>query len=422
MTEFAVLGGGASGLAGAISLGREAERTGLPAHITVYEKLPEPGKKILATGNGRCNLSCQDIDISRYNGDSGLLRHVLDHFTTEDCLDFFHSLGLLIREEDGRLYPYSLNAASVRNVLLSECQRLGVTVRTDYAVSSIARENGEFILNGSEYADMVLFALGGKAAAAHGTDGDGYRILKSLGIRYAPIFPALVQLKTGQDRDLKAVKRMKGTRARAAITLHRADGHPIGLESGEILFTDYGLSGIAAMQLSGDTAVLLRTEHPYLTIDFCPDLPDTVLLSYLRDCSGMRSNCPAGELLVGLLNRKISHEILLRAEISKEAAVSTLRTQQLARIAEEIKAFRLNITGTRGFKDAQVTRGGVPEEELREHSLESFRVPGLFFSGEILNADGICGGYNLHFAWGSGILAGKEMAERAALKGEGRSC
>ncbi len=125
---------------------------------------------------------------------------------------------------------------------------------------------------------------------------------------------------------------------------------------------------------------------------------------------------------MGLLNRKISHEILLRAEISEEAAVSTLRTQQLARIAEEIKAFRLNITGTRGFKDAQVTRGGVPEEELREHSLESFRVPGLFFSGEILNADGICGGYNLHFAWGSGILAGKEMAERAALKGEGRSC
>lgn len=398
MTNFAILGGGASGLAGAISLGRELEGSGLDYQITVYEKLSTPAKKILVTGNGRCNLSNKDVDISRYNGDSPLLSYVLNQFTTEDCIDFFHSLGLLLREEDGRLYPYSLHASSVRDVLLAECQRLSITIQTDSPLQTLAYKDGSFIINGMDTADYVLFALGGKAAAAQGTDGDGYRILKSLGIRYAPISPALVQLKTGHPEDLAAVKRLKGTRARVRISLHEENGKLAGVEDGEILFTDYGISGIATMQLSSDANTMNK---PYLTIDFCPDLRDIDVYQYLKDCRQMRPGCPAEDLLIGLVHRKIAREILKRAD-----------PNDLASIAEQVKAFRLDITGNRGFKEAQVTRGGVPAEELKNHSLESAKVPGLFFSGEILNADGMCGGYNLHFAWGSGILAGKEMARK----------
>lgn len=406
MTTFAILGGGASGLAGAISLGRELEGSGIDHRIVVYEKLSTPAKKILVTGNGRCNLSNKDVDISRYNGDSALLSHVLGQFTTEDCIDFFHSLGLLIREEDGRLYPYSLHASSVRDVLLAECQRLSVVIKTESPLQTLECKGGHFIINGIDSADYVLFALGGKAAAAQGTDGDGYRILKSLGIRYAPISPALVQLKTGHPEDLQVVKRLKGTRARVRISLHAEDGKLAGTEDGEILFTDYGISGIATMQLSSDANTM---KHPYLTIDFCPELRDVDVLQYLRDCTQIRPDRPAEDLLLGLLHRKIAREVLKRAKVSPDK--TNLKTQDLVSVAEQVKAFRLDITGNRGFKEAQVTRGGVPAKELREHSLESRKVPGLFFSGEILNADGICGGYNLHFAWGSGILAGKEMAE-----------
>ncbi|MBQ9066498.1 MAG: aminoacetone oxidase family FAD-binding enzyme [Clostridia bacterium] len=408
----AILGGGASGLAAAISLGRELSRHGTPARIVIYEKLPDPGKKILATGNGRCNLSNNEVDISRYNGDSALLHTVLRHFGTEECIRFFHSLGLLVREEEGRLYPYSLNAASVREVLLREIDRLGIELRTGTPVTSLEKDSGGFLINGTDHADLVLFALGGKAAASQGTDGDGYRILKLLGIRYAPISPALVQIKTGSPESAAIVRRLKGIRARVRIRLQTEGGAMVGSEDGEILFTDYGVSGIAAMQLSGDAAVLSKDSRPSLVIDFCPDLPDTQVLSYLRDCQQIRDGGTAPDLLMGILNPAIGREILKKAGISETSPLSALTLQDLADLAGAIKAFPLTVTGTRGFKDAQVTRGGVPADQLRENTLESNTIDGLFFCGEILNADGVCGGYNLHFAWGSGLLAGHEAAER----------
>ncbi len=406
MPRILVLGGGASGLAGAIALGRRVP----DADIHIYEKLSEPAKKILATGNGRCNLGNRDIDISRYHGDSSTLALVLRTFSADDCVDFFHSLGLLIREEEGRLYPYSLNASSVRDVLLGEVKNLGIHVHTDTRIETVEETGNGFLVNGNIRGDYVLFCIGGKAAAPHGTDGDGYRILKSLGIRYAPISPALVQLKTGQPEDLKTVKRLKGVRAKSRIVLHAEDGGIRDVEDGELLFTDYGVSGIAVMQLSGDAIDLLKEEKPYLTIDFCPELPDLQLLSYLQDCKTMRPDGTAETLLLGLLNRKIAREILLRAAVSPDLPARALTVDNIARIVEQIKGFRLNLTGNRGFKEAQVTRGGVMQGELKDGTLESRTVPHLYFAGELLNVDGICGGYNLHFAWGSGIEAAKEIA------------
>lgn len=404
--KTAIIGGGASGLAAAITLKREC-----PAmDVLVLEKLAEPARKLLATGNGRCNLSNTDIDVSRYHGDSSILWPVLRPFGTEDCLDFFHSLGLLTLEEEGRLYPLSMNAATVRNVLLEEADRLGVELRCSFPVASIApgftvqSRDGETV-----EADYVLLAPGGKADAAHGTDGDGYPMLKALGIRYAPISPSLVPLKTDDS-----VTPLKGLRFRGSVALLNEQGGMIAKEAGELQFTEKGLSGIPAMQVSGDAAVLCKTERPSLQLDFCPNLPDTAVLDYLQD----RKMCgapdePALHLLTGLVQEKLGRHLLAAVGISAETEAHRLGVQDLANLAGVIKAFPLPLTGTKTFKDAQVTRGGVPAEELVEGTLESSKVPGLWFAGELLNADGACGGYNLHFAWGSGILAAKEIAQRA---------
>lgn len=392
--KTAILGGGASGLACAITL-----KTLCPdMDVTVYEKLPEAGKKLLATGNGRCNLTNAETDVSFYNGSSSILHTVLDGFDTQKCLRFFDTLGLLTAEEDGRIYPLSRNAASVRNVLLQELDRLEVPVVTDFAVRSVEKDGHEFVINGTVRADFAVMALGGKAASMHGTDGDGYRILKQLGVRYSPISPALVQLTT----DGPTAGELKGVRVHGVISLFRESGALVAQETGEILFTDYGLSGIAAMQLSGDSAVLAKTEHPYVTLDLCPQLSADELKLYLEDRADRCNNQPRTALLTGLLNDRVAEAVI------KEAGTAP------AALADTIKAFRFPVTGTKGFKDAQVTRGGVPGDELNEHSLESRRIPGLFFTGELLDADGLCGGYNLHFAWGSGIYAAKEIAQHAS--------
>ena len=404
--HFGILGGGASGIACAIAI----KQLKPDSNVTVYEKLAEPGHKILAAGNGRCNLSNTNMDISFYNGDSSILYHVLSPFGTEQCTRFFESIGLVTTEEDGRIYPLSMNAASVRTVLLNEADRLGVKFKTNFKVSSLESSSGHFVINGSENADIVIFALGGKAAAVHGTDGDGYRILRDLGIRYAPISPALVQLTT----ESRKAAGLKGVRFRGDISLYTQSGELVGRENGEILFTDYGLSGIAAMQLSGDASVLSKTEHPTASLDLCTAMTQAELRLYLADRREALSMRPATELLPGILNEKIAAAVMKDAGISSDLLAGMLEDEELDKLADCIKHFDFTITGTKGFKDAQVTRGGVSAEELKDGSLQSIKIPGLFFCGEILNADGVCGGYNLHFAWGSGIQAAKEAVQYAS--------
>lgn len=401
MTGTGILGGGASGLAAAIKLKRERP----DLKVTVYEKLDMPGKKILATGNGRCNLSNEGVDISRYNGDSSLLYTVLKGFGAVECRDFFHSLGLLLSEEEGRIYPASFKSESVHGVLLNEAKRLGVEFRCGYTVETLEKRDGSFIINGRDREDYIIFSMGGKAAKHLGTDGDGYRILSSLGIRYNPISPALVQLKV-KEKDITG--EMKGARVRGSLSLLDTDHSFLGGETGEIQFTDYGISGIAAMQLSSEIAVMTKRKRPLIRIDFCPSLSDTALLTYLRDRQAGMHGEPSINLLTGLLQERVS-ETLLSVTDLKDKRAEELSLTDLSLLTETIKGLTLTLTGTKSFKEAQVTRGGVPANELREGSLESKAVPGLYFTGEILDVDGFCGGYNLHFAWGSGITAAEEI-------------
>ncbi len=389
--KVAIIGGGASGLACAITLKRADENI----DVTVFEKLDRPCKKILATGNGRCNLSNFVVSEEYYNGDHEIIHTVLDEFDAVEALRFFSSLGLKIRDEEGRLYPYSMNASNVVTMLLSEAKRLKVKIRTDCKVETL---DSKLKINGKDRFDAVVLSLGGKAAPQHGTDGDGYKILKNLGIRYNPITPALVQIKTKED-----LKELKGIRFKGVLFLREEndnDDSPIKFQEGELLFTDYGISGIPAMQLSGDVAQMTaKGEQPLLNVCFTPDLGLKDVNRYLQD--QLDAGRKGSEILCGILNEKLADYIYKKNK------------GDINKIALDVMSLPLTATGTKGYRDAQVTRGGVGSDELNEHSLQTKKVPNLYITGELLDVDGTCGGYNLHFAWGSGIKAAKEIINNA---------
>lgn len=401
-SDFIIIGGGASALACAIQL----KRIKSDADVLVIEKLPVAAKKILATGNGRCNLSNTDISLDNYYGDKDIASLVISNFGTDECLDFFKSIGLITSSEEGRIYPLSRNASSVRELLISECENLGVKIITGSQVKSVYREEsgtekddvkrfkGFKVLTDNETytAHVCIMATGGKAAAMHGTDGDGYRMLKALGIRYEQIYPALVKIKTDKDNDITHL--LHGVRVLGKVY---ADG--LGCEVGEIQFTNGGVSGIAVMQFSGRIAKLTANgEQPLLHFDLCPDLSRDEICALLTSRSAENPSMSRDKLLMGIMNEKLAKAISKISSSDEDAA-------------EKIKNFTLTATGTDGYKDAQVTHGGVVSASLIPGTLQAKNVPGLFICGELLNVDGMCGGYNLHFAWGSGILAAKEAAE-----------
>lgn len=394
-TEILILGGGASGLAAAI----EGARSG--ADVTVLEKLDRVGKKILATGNGRCNLLNIHASPADYN-DPPFVGRVFAQADVQSDLAFFRSMGLLTTTDaEGRVYPRSGAASSVLDVLRLECMRLGVQIVCGEAAASIRREGGAFVV-GAYRARSVIVACGGKASPAHGTDGSGYRLLEAFGHPCTALHPALVQLRTDPD----FVKPLKGLRAAVALTLQTLDGKTHA-SSGEALFTEYGLSGIAAMELGRFAA-----DGGTLYMDFLPDMDTSQTLSLLHEAKARGADRPIEQLLLGAVHSRIGQAIMRHALRRKlTAPCSTLTDDELRALAKALKALPLPVRGTKGFADAQVTAGGMDVTAFSD-TLESKRVPGLFACGEILNVDGKCGGYNLTFAWSSGRIAGRSAALR----------
>ena len=393
--QLLIVGGGASGLAAAV----EAARQG--ADVTVLEKLDRVGKKILATGNGRCNLLNLYASPADYN-DPPFVERVFAQFGVQSDLDFFGSMGLLTTaDSEGRVYPRSNAASSVLDVLRMECARLGVRFLCGEAAASIRPKSGAFIVNDALRAHAVIAACGGKASPAHGTDGSGYRLLQSFGHTCTALHPALVQLRTDPD----FVKGLKGLRAAVALTLHSPNGETHASQ-GEALFTDYGLSGIAAMELSRYAA-----DGGTLYIDFLPDMDEAQTRIFLHKAKARSGSGPLEQLLLGAVHSRIGQALLRQTLCRKlSASCSTLTDGELQLLAQALKAFPITVRGTKGFQDAQVTAGGLDVAEFTE-TLESQFVPGLFACGEILNIDGKCGGYNLTFAWSSGRLAGRSAAQ-----------
>ncbi len=399
--DAAVIGGCAAGITAAIN----AKRLNPELNIVIIEKLPRLGKKILATGNGRCNLTNLNAVSADYkNGE--FVSVVFEKYPPEKVIEFFESAGLMVySDSEGRVYPRSNMAASVLDVLRFELEGLGVDAICDMPVTEVKKKNGGFIINGEIECKKLIVAAGGKASASQGSDGSGYALAKQLGHSVTKLFPSLVPLTVSNN-----VKPLKGVRARnVKLTLKSND--TVKQTQGELLFTDNGISGIAAMELAAAAEELINAEkaRTFTIIDFFPDMSQKELIDYLLKIKDIKGYCTLDMLFAGILPKAIGIEICKASLLYKqERKISQLSYRELASAASKAKSFELEVTGTKGFANAQVTSGGIPVEEIDPETMESRICKGLYFAGEIIDVDAGCGGYNLQWAFASGLLAGEK--------------
>lgn len=402
-----VIGGGASGLVAAIVAARNG------GSVRIYEQMQRVGKKLLATGNGRCNVTNANIQLERFHGRNvEFARYGLAHFGLAQTIAFFESLGITLKEEEeGKLYPYSGQASSILDVLRYELNRLGVEEICETEVKRILNQKGRLAVllkdGRTEQADRILLATGGRANANLGSTGSGYRLAMDLGHRVSETFPALVALKL----DFPYLKAAAGVKIIGEARLFDRE-KLVRSEAGELLFTEYGISGPPILQLSrGAADSLNRGGHPLLALDLFPEFSMEQLLTLIHQKLKLVPEKEMDFCLVGLVNKKLIPTLLKLAgfdELHKPAR--EVRAEEIDRLVLSMKELRIPVTGTQPFRDAQVTAGGVEVAEVDEQTMESKLVKGLFFCGEILDIDGDCGGFNLQWAWTSGFLAGKNAA------------
>lgn len=358
-----IIGAGAGGLACAVRLKQNCPG----CSVKVLERMHEPGRKILATGNGRCNLSNVSAPHS------------------SQVVDFFNSIGVITRtDSEGRIYPYSNQASTVLEALTESCEKLGVEIITDCTVERIDSSLCVHTSKGKFYADSVVVAAGGKAQKNLGSNGSGYDLLKSLGHSITPLYPALVQLTSSS----KYPRALKGHRVKCRMTV-QLDSSDIKSEYGEVLFADYGLSGIVTMNLSDIVSKNFAKENPqkcHAVLDLVPDMSQEELERHIKNFGSLK----------GILGSALADII------EKQASADAHRQAQIA------KNWKLIITGTKGFDYAQITGGGAYINEFDHYS--SKLVSGLYACGEVLDRQFECGGFNLNFAWFSGITVADEIA------------
>lgn len=405
--RISVIGGGASGMMAAIAAAR------LGADVSILEKNARVGKKLLATGNGRCNFTNIHTELSRYHGEEpSFAAPALEQFTADQVLQFFGSLGIAHRvEENGKAFPRSGQASSVLDVLRHEIAELNVEVECDSEVCAVEKTAGHFRLtlsNGSRReADRVILAAGGKASPNLSSAGLGYPIASRLGHRVVPPGPALVPLKL----EFASLRQIRGIKwdGKASIL---ADRKPVESAEGEILFTEYGISGPPVLDLSRAALEHHRNgEHVEIAVSLVPEMTSREL----RDSLMSRFSGAGGKnldfALVGFINKQLIPVLLRSAGI--EAAgrrAAGITGKEVDRLAGLMQDWRFPVTGFVGWMHAQVTTGGVSTKEIDPVTLQSRIVPGLYFTGEIVDIDGDCGGFNLQWAWSSGHVAGSHAA------------
>lgn len=405
---IAVVGAGAAGLMAARKAARFMKEAEVPGTVFLLEGNPKPGKKLLATGNGRCNLTNLEISPEHYHGDP-LAAELIKQYPARRILEEFEEMGLLCTaDSEGRAYPNSRQAAAVLQILWSACESLGVILVNSFETVSLEAEKTGFLLRAADgreiRAEKCILACGGKASSGHSSGSAGYALIQSLGHHVTGLSPSLVPLKTSA----KSCKSLKGMRCRAKASLLR-QGKPVYKESGEVIFGENALSGICIFNLSARLRET-GTEQPEVSLDLLEEMELPEILGFLKKMQKANPQNPGAELFSGLLNLRVGTELTKQLGIGYNIPLSALTEEDLKRAAEKAKDWRFPITGTGTWEQAQVTAGGVPLEELDLSAMESAKCPGLYLAGEILDADGDCGGYNLHWAWLTGLLAGESAA------------
>ncbi len=410
MKEILVLGGGASGLAAAIAA---AQTGGGRVRVTLLEQNPAPGKKLLVTGNGRCNFdNLASSEPGRYFAAApGALAGLLAAIDGADLPAWWEGLGLLHRaDEAGRLYPYSNQAADLTGLLLGWLEALGVSVQTGCRVLELGQKGRSYAVQVEREgkrqlltAQNVICALGGSAAPQFGTGGFGPALARRAGGKVEPLYPCLTPLRCG---DAAVLKPLAGLRARGAVSLWEGS-RLLAREEGEIQFAEYGLSGICVMQLSGLLAPGRGPQDPAVSVDLFPQWEEEALAGFLAARGGGKSALPFWQ---GMLDRRLGDALWKAAGLSGRLSAQ-LNPEDWRRLAHTCKAWRFGGLRLCGWEQAPTHRGGLSPEELGP-GFPFPGFPGLFFWGETLDCAGSCGGFNLHWAFGSGLVAGRSAARR----------
>lgn len=398
MSTLAVIGAGAAGLAAAIA----AKRAGA-GRVLLLERLPRAGKKILVTGNGRCNFTNTDISAEHYHGDRAFAAQVIERFGTAQAIEFFESIGVPSHVEDGRVYPRSESAAGLLDALRIAAE--GCELTENFAAAKLRKIGEKWEMSADDgrniEADAVIVAAGGCASPKFGSDGSGFELFRALGYEITPPQPALVQLKVTKP----SVAALKGVRVRAEVKALRG-GATIHSERGEVLFTEYGLSGIPIFQVTA------RKPCDTIALDFLPELGDEELLRDLTDRRAIFASKTAEDFFAGMLHKRLGNMIFRTAGVEKlSLEVAKFDDILLKKLAYCLKNFEFAIGGRMGFESAQVTAGGVCLRRFSPLTMESLDDGGLYAAGEVLDVHGDCGGYNLHWAWATGHIAGTAAAQ-----------
>lgn len=400
--DVIVIGAGAGGLSCALACARRGKKT------LLLEKAAQPGRKILVSGNGRCNLTNAGVSPADYIGSAKLVSAVLGQFSYQQCLDFFHELGVLtVCEGQGRVFPRTGKSTAVAESLRLAVISAGAELKLDSEVTHIEKKKYFTVAlkSGETFsASRCVLACGSKAYPQAGGSEDGYRLAKSLGHHIVPVTPALCALNVKE----KAIARLQGLRAQVRLTA--MPGLPEQVQSeGEVLFTAYGLSGPATLNVSGPAVRALQKGPVRVELDFFPDISD--FTSFLKKRAAQFAQRKAKEFFTGLLHENIANLLIDFAGIKKNAPVGSWTENTLLTVAKTLKAWPYTITSSRPWTEAMAAAGGVNCEEINYNTLESLRCPGLYVLGELLDVTGRSGGFNLHFAWACGYTAAKAMPE-----------
>ena len=388
MTKVVIVGAGFSGLISAITI----KRNNSNIDVTILEKLGVPGKKILATGNGRCNYYNDNNSLDHFHSDN---ESFIDGLDTNMVLDFYNSLGIIPYIKDGYYYPYSKEASSIRNALLNECERLDVNITTNYRVSTIIKSDDKYIINNEITCDRLILCTG---SPCYYKDRDfiGYAMAQELGHNIIDVLPGLVQL-IGEGTYFDG---WAGVRSEVVVSLY-VDDELKKEEKGEIMLTDYGLSGICIFNLSSKVSNALdNSKNVRVDINFLPFLKEDPY-KFLED-----RNLPVKDSLERLINDKLVSLILDKCDIDSDSYFKDLDNNKKKLLVNLLISFRVNIIGTKDFDRAQIAIGGIDTKEINKDTMESTINKNLFFAGEVIDVDGDCGGYNIMFATISGIKAG----------------
>ncbi|WP_350344301.1 NAD(P)/FAD-dependent oxidoreductase [Proteinivorax tanatarense] len=402
-----VVGGGASGLIAAIAAARKG------ANVVVLERLSRVGKKLLATGNGRCNLTNINTDIGFYHGNNPKFAlSALNSFNCNQTIDFFQYLGIDPKVEDkGKVYPYSLQSSSVLDVLKYEIKTLNIKEMCEQEVVDIRATKPKFTIvttAGQMKADSIILATGGKASPQLGSNGSGYELAEKLGHRIITVHPSLVQLKLKE----KYVKQMKGVKVEGKVSVG-VEEKKIREEEGEILFTDYGISGPPILQVSRVALEKLNKDKTtWLSVDIFPEYSFNQLEELIRTRLAYSGTKPLDFSFIGLLNKNMIPVVLQCAEV-KNVKIDAYKAtdKEIKSIVQVLKHWKFTVKDFNSWKHAQTTAGGVDTRDISPKTLESKIIKGLYICGELLDIDGDCGGFNLQWAWSSGFIAGENAAK-----------